>query len=442
MLKTLTRNFSDIIKKARGRGRLTAKDIDEALAEIRAALLDADVALPVADEFLAAVKTAATGAHIDRNMNPGRAFAAIVQRQLAEVMGGEHAGLVLKKSPSVVLACGLQGAGKTTNLAKIAKYLKTRKKRAVLASVDVYRPAALRQLAALAETIGVPCLESKETTDAVARAADILKTARRRLADAVLMDTAGRTVLDDEMMNEIRALSSLLSPSETLFFVDAMQGQDAIATARKFHDAVGVSGIVLTKFDGDSRGGAALSARAVTGAPIKFVGVGEKPDDLQPFHPSRFASRILGMGDLESLAEQAAAAPSAVGALARTIRKPRDFDLNDQLAQMREIKKMGGIQSMADKMPAAIGDKMKNMEADAAKLGRMEAAICSMTSAERAHPEMIKASRKRRIAAGAGVEINLINQLLTQHEQARKMMKRFAKNPSGLARMMGAMLRG
>lgn len=440
MLKTLTRNFSNIIKKARGRGRLTAEDIAEALAEMRTTLLEADVALPVADEFLAAVKTAATGAHIDRDMNPGRAFATIVHRQLTAVMGEEHAALILKKSPSVVLACGLQGAGKTTNLAKIAKYLKAQKKRVMLASVDIYRPAALRQLEVLAETIEVPYIDSDKTTDAVARAADILHIARRRLADVLLIDTAGRTALDEEMMKEIRALSALLSPSETLFFVDAMQGQDAVAVARRFHDAVGVSGIVLTKFDGDSRGGAALSARAVTGAPIKFVGVGEKPDDLQPFHPARFASRILGMGDLESLAEQAS--PSAAAALAQTIRKPRGFDLNDQLAQMREIKKMGGIQSMADKMPAAISEKMKNMEDDTAKLGRMEAAICSMTLAERAHPEILKASRKRRIAAGAGVEVNLINQLLTQHEQARKMMKRFAKNPSGLARMMGGMLRG
>ena len=443
MLKTLARNFSHIIKKTRGRGRLTAEDIDGALAEIRAALLDADVALPVADEFLAAVKADSEGADIARDMNPGRAFAAIVQRRLADTMGGEHSELILKKSPSVILACGLQGAGKTTNLAKIARYLRGQKRRVALASADIHRPAALEQLAILAKEIGAPYLDSKEMSDASSRAADILRSARRQLVDAVLMDTAGRTTLDEEMMNEMRALSAALSPSETLFFVDAMQGQDALNVARKFHDAAGITGIVLTKFDGDSRGGAAFSARAATGAPIKFVGVGEKTGDLEPFHPVRFASRILGMGDLESLAEQtAAAAPSAANVLAKTIRKSRGFDLNDQLAQMRELKKMGGVQSVVDKLPAALGDKLKNAGNDAENLPRLEAAICSMTAAERANPEIIKASRKRRIAKGAGVDVGFVNQLLTRHEQTRKMMKRFSKNPSGLARAMGAMLRG
>ena len=442
MLKTLTRNFSDIIKKARGRGRLTEENIADSLGDIRLALLEADVAPPVADEFLAAVKTAATGERLARDINPGRAFAAIVHRELAAVMGGDHAELALKKTPAVVLACGLQGAGKTTNLAKIAKYLKSRKKRVMLASVDIYRPAALRQLATLAAAADISCLESDESENATARAAEFLKAARRGLADVLLMDTAGRTVLDDAMMNEIRALSDILLPAEKLFFVDAMQGMDAVETARRFHEAVGITGIVLTKFDGDSRGGAALSARAMTGAPIKFVGVGEKPDDLQAFHPARFASRILGMGDLESLAEQVGDAPAAAHALARTIRKPHSFDLNDQLEQMRGVKKMGGIQSLAEKMPSAISDKIKNMEADSSKLARMEAIICAMTPGERARPEIIKASRKRRIAAGAGVGVPLVNQLLAQHEHTRKMMKRFAKNPSGLARMMGEMLRG
>ncbi|MGI9305852.1 MAG: signal recognition particle protein [Gammaproteobacteria bacterium] len=442
MLKTLTRSFSNIIKKVRGQGRLTDENIADVLGEIRLALLDADVALPVVDEFLAEVKQQAAGAQISRNINPGQAFIRIVQAQLAAVMGGDPAALILKKSPSVVLACGLQGAGKTTNLAKIAKLLKARKKRAVLASVDIRRPAALRQLAVLAEAAGVPYIESAEKTDAVARAADILKTARRQLADAVLLDTAGRTVADREMMDEIRALSEALSPSETLFFVDAMQGQDAVNTARKFHDAVPVSGIVLTKFDGDGRGGAALSARAVTGAPVKFVGVGEKPDDLQDFHPARFAARILGMGDLMGFAEQAAASPDAARGLARAIRKPHGFDLNDQLAQMRELKKMGGLHSVADKMPAAIADKIKNMDENAAQLGKMEAAICAMTPQERANPDIIKASRKRRIAAGSGVEVNLVNQLLSRHKETRKMMKRFSKNPTGLARMLGGVFGG
>ena len=442
MLKTLTRNLSGIIQKARGRGRLTEENIAGALAEIRLALLDADVALPVADKFLDDVKNRAAGARIDRNINPGAAFGRVVQHQLAAVMGGEPAALKLKKSPAIILACGLQGAGKTTNTAKIAKLLKSQKKRAALASVDIRRPAALRQLAVLAESIGVPCIDSEEKTDATARAADVLKSARRMLADVLLVDTAGRTAVDDEMMAEIRALSEILSPSETLFFVDAMQGQDAVNTARTFHETLPVSGIVLTKFDGDGRGGAALSARAVTGAPVKFVGVGEKMDDLEMFHPARFAARILGMGDLTGLAEQAAAAPEAARKLAQTLRKPHSFDLSDQLAQMRQIKEMGGIQSVADKMPAAIGGKIKSLDADAAKLGRMEAVICAMTPVERANPDIIKASRKRRIAAGSGVEVNLVNQLLSQHEQTRKMMKRFSKNPAGLARLLGGMLGG
>ena len=439
MLKTLTRNFSDIIKKVRGRGRLTEENIAEALAGIRAALLDADAALPVVDSFLEEVKNRAAGERIDRHINPGLAFARIVQVRLAETMGGEPAELKLKKSPAVILSCGLQGAGKTTNTAKIAKMLKAKKKRAVLASTDVRRPAALRQLEILAESAGVPCIGGEEKTDAVARAADILKAARRMLADAVLVDTAGRTAADEEMMEEIRALSEVLSPSETLFFVDAMQGQDAVNTARRFHGAVPVSGIVLTKFDGDARGGAALSARAVTGAPVKFIGTGEKLDDLETFHPGRFAARILGMGDWAGLAEQAAAAPEAAKNFAQTMRKPNDFDLNAQLAQMRQIKKMGGIQSVAEKMPASLGGQIKDMDKSAVQLGRMEAVICSMTPEERSRPEIIKASRKRRIAAGAGVEVNLVNQLLIQHGQARKMMKRFSKNPAGLARMLGGM---
>lgn len=442
MLKTLTGNFSNIIKKVRGQGRLTEDNIAEALAEIRLALLDADVGLPVVDEFLAAVKAQSLGAQVARNINPGQAFVTIVQRQLAAVMGGEHAELSLKKSPAVVLFCGLQGAGKTTSMAKIAKLLKTaQKKRVVLGSTDIRRPAALEQLAVLAASAGVPYIDSDEKTDAVARGKDLLKTARRQLADVVLMDTAGRTVLDAAMMDEIRRLSAVVSPAETLFVVDAMQGQDAVNTAKHFHESLSISGIVLSKLDGDSRGGAALSARAVTGAPIKFVGIGEKIDDVQAFHPSRFASRLLGMGDLASLAEQAAAATGTAAArvLEKKLRKPHSFDLNDQLAQMQQMKKMGGLGAVVDKMPAAVAAKLQNAEDTGDKIKYMEAVIYSMTSQERSDPDVIKASRKRRIAAGAGVEVNLVNQLLTQHAQTRKMMKRFAKNPAGLMRMMNGM---
>ena len=439
MLKTLTRNFSNIIKKARGHGRLSEENIAESLAEFRAVLLEADVALPATDIFLSAVKDRAANARIDRQINPGQAFAEIVRRELTAIMGGDSAELNLKKTPAIVLACGLQGVGKTTNMAKIAKLLKSHKKRVILGSTDVRRPAALKQLAVLADSIGVEYADGGDKTEAIPRAEEIVRLARRRLADAVLIDTAGRVVLDDEMMDEIRQLSETVKPAEKLFFVDAMQGQDAINTARQFHEQVSITGVVLTKFDGDSRGGAALSARTVTGAPIKFVGVGEKLDDIQAFHPARIAARLLGMGDMASLAEQAIATDDgkAGRALQRAIQKPHQFDLNDQLMQLRQIKKMGGLRAMADKMPAALGDKIQDSHAE--KLTRMEAVICSMTPAERARPEIIKASRKKRIAAGAGVTVPLVNELLKQHEQTRKMMKRVAKNPSALARMAGGM---
>jgi signal recognition particle subunit SRP54 len=349
----------------------------------------------------------------------------------------------LKKSPAVVLACGLQGVGKTTSLAKIAKRLKEReKKRVLLASTDIRRPAALAQLKILSADIGVNYAESDNMSDAVSRGKELMNIAHRQLTDVVLMDTAGRTTLDDDMMDEIRRLAESLKPAETLFFVDSMQGQDAVNTARRFHDTLPLTGIVLTKFDGDARGGAALSARAVIGAPVKFVGVGEKPDDLQDFHPARFASRILGMGDLASLAEQAAEKTdqSVIRRLGKKLKKPDHFDLNDQLAQMQQMKKMGGVDAMVDKMPGMIADKLRGVEADGDKMKHMEAIIYSMTPGERAAPEIIKASRKRRIAAGSGATVNLVNQLLTQHEQTRKIMKRFAKNPAGMMRMMQNLL--
>ena len=406
---------------------------------MRLALLDADAALPVVERFLDAVKQKALGMPISHN--PGQTFINIVRQEMADIMGGEQAQLILKKSPSVILACGLQGVGKTTNMAKIAKMLKTQnKKRVMLGSVDIRRPAALEQLSILAKSIDVTYADSDEKDDAIVRALDIVKTARRQLVDVILIDTAGRAVLDDEMMDEIRRLYQTLSPPETLFFVDSMQGQDAVNTAREFHKAVNITGIVLTKFDGDSRGGAALSARAITGASIKFVGVGEKMDDIQTFHPTRFASRILGMGDLESLAEQAAKAdPAALRATANVLKKPSGFDLNDQLTQLRQMKKMGGIKAMAENMPDSVAEKIKNLDDDAIKIGQLEAIICAMTPQERSHPDIIKASRKRRIAAGAGVKVTKINQLLTQHQQTGKMMKKFAKNPAGLMRMMSGM---
>ena len=443
MLKTLTQNFSDIIKKARGQGRLSEDNIRAAMAEMRTAMLDADVALPVVTDFLQSVQDDAIGARVDSSVNPGQAFSAIVHRQLTVLMGGDNAALQLKKSPAVILACGLQGVGKTTNLAKIAKRLMARgKKRVLLGSADIHRPAAIEQLQTLAATIGASFATSAEMTDAVARTADMVNAARRQLADVLLLDTAGRTSVDEEMMNEICRLAAVAKPSEILFFVDAMQGQDAVNTARRFHESLPLTGIVLTKFDGDARGGAALSARAVIGAPIKFVGIGEKPDDLQDFHPARFASRILGLGDLATLAEQAVEKTdlAVMHKLGKKIKKNNSFDLNDQLAQMRQIKKVGGVSALADKLPAGVADKMRGADDNEKKMRQLEAVICAMTPQERTLPDIIKASRKRRIAAGAGVQVQMVNQLLAQHEQTRKMMKQLAKNPAGLARMMRGML--
>lgn len=445
MLEILTKNFSQVVKRVRGRARLTEDNIQEALADIRAALLDADVALPVADEFLAAVKEDAVGRKVASSLNPGQAFTGVVHRRLTMLMGDANAPLRLKKAPAVVLACGLQGVGKTTNLAKIAKHLKTRlKKRVLLAGVDVRRPAAIEQLRILAESAQVPCFTDDDMSDAVLRAKRAVVAAQQELADVLLVDTAGRTALDDDMMDEIRRLDAALKPAENLFFIDAMQGQDAVNTARAFHETVPISGLVVTKFDGDSRGGAALSAKAVIGQPIKFVGVGEKLDDLELFHPDRYASRILGMGDIASLAEQVRDKTDAATMRRfdkKLRKKPGDFDLNDQLAQVRQMKKMGGLSSVLDKLPGNMTEKLSAAGVgDGGDIKRMEAIICSMTPQERRQPEIIKSSRKRRIAAGACVNVADVNQLLQHHETTKKMLKRHGKNPAAMMRMMRQLL--
>ena len=437
MLNILSQQFSNVIKKLSGKGRLTEENIESAASDIRAALIDADVALPVAEAFLAQVKTQALGIRADA-LNPGKMFTAIVHRQLALMMGeGENIALNLKKPPAVVMVCGLQGAGKTTTLAKIAKRLRTReRKRVLLASVDVRRPAAIEQLRQLAESAGASFYNSDETSDVKQRAAGIIPQARRELADAVLVDTAGRTTLDAELMAELAELNAMLKPAETLFVVDAMQGRDAVNTAAEFGKTIPLTGIALTKFDGDSRGGSALSAKAVTGKPIKFVGVGEKNDDLELFHPARFAGRLLGMGDIAGLAElaQEKTDANAAAKLRRNLSRPGGFDLNDQLMQLREMKKMGGVRSVLEKMPGAanLGAALD----DESPMKKMEAAILSMTANERAEPDIIKASRKRRIAAGAGITVPEVNQMLKQFEQTRKLMKKMAQKPSAAMRMM------
>ena len=430
-----------MVKTVSGRGRLTESNIEEALRDIREAMLEGDVALEVVRSFLERVKQGAMGRRVSTSLNPGQEFIGVVRRELAVTMGGMNEKLRLNGSPALVLACGLQGVGKTTTVAKLAKRLREKqKKRVLLAGLDVRRPAALAQLETLAAAAGASCLKSAEMESAAVRAREIVPQARRELADVALVDTAGRTALDDEMMAEIRELAEILRPGEILFFVDAMQGQDAVNTARAFAEALPLTGIVLTKMDGDSRGGAALSAREATGRPIKFIGVGEKLDDLEPFHPERMASRILGMGDVMTLVEKAHSSDARDSAM-RLMKKVNrqsggGFDLNDQLEQFRQMKKMGGAREMLEKMPGVDASRLPSSEEADRRFKRMEAVILSMTPRERRRPELVKASRKRRIAAGSGTPVTAVNQLLRQHEQARKMMKRAVSKPGAMAQMM------
>ena len=446
MLQNLSRGFTQVVKTVSGRGRLTESNIEDALRDIRAAMLEGDVSLEVVRNFLERVKQGAMGRRVSASLNPGQEFVGLVQRELAATMGGANEKLRLSGSPALVLACGLQGVGKTTTLAKLAKRLQEKqKKRVLLAGLDVRRPAALAQLETLAESVGASCLKSAETENVIARAREIVPQARRELADVALVDTAGRTVLDDEMMGEIRQLAEFLRPGEILFFVDAMQGQDAVNTARAFAEALPLTGIVLTKMDGDSRGGAALSAREAVGKPIKFIGVGEKVDDLEPFHPDRMASRILGMGDVMALVEKAHSAEARESAMkiAKKVAKQRGgFDLSDQLEQFRQMRKMGGAREMLEKMPGVDASQLPAGDESDKRFNQMEAVILSMTPRERRRPEIIKASRKRRVAAGAGVSVPTVNQLLRQHEQARKMMKRAMTSPALRAQMMRQFLPG
>ena len=435
-----------MMKTVSGRGRLTESNIEEALRDIRLAMLEGDVALEVVRGFLDRVKQGAMGRRVSASLNPGQEFIGVVQRELAMTMGGFNEKLRLTGSPALVMACGLQGVGKTTTLAKLAKRLQEKqKKRVLLAGLDVRRPAALAQLETLAETVGALCLKSDETQNAALRAREIVPQARRELADVALVDTAGRTTLDDEMMGEIRELADILRPGEILFFVDAMQGQDAVNTARAFADALPLTGIVLTKMDGDSRGGAALSARESTGKPIKFIGVGEKMDALEPFHPDRMASRILGMGDVMALVEKAHSADARETAMKiakKMARRHGGFDLNDQLDQIRQMRKMGGAREMLEKMPGVDLAKLPAAEVSEREFNRIEAMILSMTPGERRRPEIMKASRKRRVAAGSGVTVPMLNRLLRQHEQARKMMRRAASGPSARDRMLRQLFSG
>ena len=440
MFDNLTQRLGRVVKQLRGEARLTDANIQDALREVRLALLEADVALPVVKDFIAAVREKALGEDVAGSLTPGQALIGIVHRELAGLMGGAAMPLdFATQPPAVILLAGLQGSGKTTTAAKLARLLREAKKKVLLVSADVYRPAAIDQLRTLAAQVGVDFFASTPDEQPVTIANAALDWARRHYHDVLLVDTAGRLAIDEAMMHEITALHAAVKPIETLFVVDAMQGQDAVNTARAFRDALPLTGIVLTKLDGDARGGAALSVRHVTGAPIKFVGVGEKIDGIEVFHPERMASRILGMGDVLSLIEDVHKGVDREEAekLARKVKSGKGFDLDDFKAQISQMRKMGGLAGMLDKLPAELARAAQGASMDERKIAQIEGIINSMTPVERAKPELLKASRKRRIAAGAGVSVQQVNQLLSQFEQTQKMMKMVAKG--GMQKMLRGM---
>ncbi|MCX7814240.1 MAG: signal recognition particle protein [Tepidimonas ignava] len=439
MASALTEKLSRLVKELRGQARITESNVQDMLREVRMALLEADVALPVVRDFIARVKDKALGQEVVGSLTPGQALVGIIHRELAATMGAGVADLNLAvQPPAVILMAGLQGAGKTTTTAKLAKWLIERRKKKVLTvSTDVYRPAAIEQLKTVTRQAGAEWFAStpQQSPLDIARAA--LDHARRHYFDVLLVDTAGRLAIDEAMMREIQALHAELKPAETLFVVDAMQGQDAVNTARAFKEALPLTGIVLTKLDGDSRGGAALSVRAITGAPIKFAGVSEKIDGLELFDAERHAGRVLGMGDIVALVEQVTAGVDLQQAqkLAAKV-KSGGFDLEDFLEQIRQMKKMGGLSSLLDKLPTQLAAKAGEADLSRAEkdIRRKEGIICAMTPEERRHPEIIKASRKRRIAAGAGVQVQEVNRLLKEFEQMQAMMKKM--KGGGLMKMM------
>ena len=442
MLENLTDRLQGVIKNLRGQARLTDDNIADAMREVRMALLEADVALPVVKDFIAQVKLRAQGKEVLQSLTPGQAVIQVVHDELTALMGSANVGLNLAVvAPAIILMAGLQGSGKTTTSAKLAKLLKEQKKKVLLASADIYRPAAIEQLKTLAKQLDIDCFDSNASQKPADIASATLDFAKRGYYDVVIFDTAGRLGIDEAMMAEIKALHAQLKPIETLFVVDAMQGQDAVNTAKAFGDTLPLTGIILTKLDGDSRGGAALSVRHITGKPIKFIGVSEKVDGLEPFHPERMASRVLGMGDVLSLIEQAHKSVDMAEAqkLADKVKSGKSFDLDDFKAQMSQMRKMGGMGALMDKMPAQMSGmaaKMNPADADKA-IRRIEGIINSMTPLERRKPELIKATRKKRIADGSGVQVQEVNRLLKQFEDTQKMMKMFAKG--GMAKMMRGM---
>ena len=458
MFEGLSKRLGDVFDKLRGRGALSEADVDAALREVRTALLEADVALPVVRQFIDSVRPKAIGADVIRSVTPGQMVVKIVNDHLVEMLGGTVADLDLNAIPPVViLMVGLQGSGKTTSSAKIGYRLSqgpqgmaaefggsfSIKRRVMMASLDTRRPAAQQQLAILGQQTGVPTLPIVPLEMPLAITRRALETARREGFDVLILDTAGRLSIDEELMKEVADISDLAKPKETLLVADAMTGQDAVNVAKAFNDRLAVTGIVLTRVDGDARGGAALSMRAVTGRPVKLIGVGEKFDALEPFHPDRIAGRILGMGDIVSLVERAAETIDKEDAekLAAKVRKGQ-FDMDDLLSQLRQLRKMGGLQGLMGMLPGAMQAKaaMSKAKIDEKQLKRQEAVILAMTPKERRNPDLIHASRKKRIAKGSGVQVQDVNKLLKQHADMLKMMKRVNKlGEKGFMRSLGGM---
>ncbi len=429
-------------KKLRSKGSLTEADVKEAMREVRLALLEADVSYKVAKDFTASVTEKAIGAKVTESLTPAQMVIKIVNQELTALMGGTQSRLTTAAHPpTVVMMCGLQGSGKTTHCAKIAKRLKAQGHRPLLVACDIYRPAAIKQLQVVGEQVGVPVFE-RGTENPVIIAKEAVKNAKDQGYDYVFLDTAGRLHIDEQLMQELKNIKAEVKPHEILLVVDAMTGQDAVNVASSFNEALGIDGLVLTKLDGDTRGGAALSARAITGKPIKFVGVGEKLDDLDEFHPDRMASRILGMGDVLSLIDKAEAAldEKKAAQLEEKLRKNK-FDLNDLLIQLQEVKKMGSMKDMLSMLPG-VGNKIKDADIDDRMLDKTASIIYSMTEKERTNPDIINPSRKRRIAAGCGMQVEDVNRLLNQYRQMQKMFKQFSgkgskKKMRNLSRMAG-----
>jgi signal recognition particle subunit SRP54 len=443
MFETISERLGRVIKDLRGQGRLSEENISNALREVRMALLEADVALPVVREFIDHVKERALGQEVMSSLTPGQAVIKIVNQELVSLMGESNSGLNLNvQPPAIILVAGLQGAGKTTTVAKLARYLKENlNKKVAVVSCDIYRPAAIDQLQTLSGEIGVEFIPSAANQDPVIIAKNAVENARKHFSDVLIVDSAGRLHIDEDMMQEIRKVHAALNPVETLFVVDSMMGQDAVNAARAFNEALPLTGVVLTKTDGDARGGAALSVRHVTGKPIKFMGTGEKTSALTPFYPDRIASRILGMGDVLSLIEEVEqkADKDKAQKLAKKLQQGKGFTLEDFQEQLQQMRSMGGLGNLMDKLPGMPGMQQKiDMEKGNKEFIKLEAIISSMTPQERRKPDVINGSRKKRIATGSGTQIQDVNRLLKQFTQMQKMMKKFSKK-GGMKNFMRGM---